>query len=112
MSEIKITVPLLDWLIGGSRIGSDYNRYFGSVGTDPLKGFIGQKVFNYSIWIEKITDESEEEKEVIRACFWIGENSIKNTPKEDVTERTFDLSDESREEIKKWLTENAEAALK
>ena len=112
MKEIKIIVPLLNWLIGGSRIGSDYNRYFGSTGTDPFKGFIGQKVFNYSIWIEKVNGDSEEEKEVIKACFWIGENSIKNTPEEDITEKTFEFSEESREDIKKWLSENAEQSLK
>lgn len=111
MKNIKITVPRIDWMIGGSRIGSDYNRYFGSTGTDPLKGFVGQRVFNYTIGIEKVKDCSDSDKEIIKVSFWIGEYNIKNTPEESITSREFDLCEESREKIERWLTENAENAL-
>lgn len=38
--KYNINMPRLDWLIGASRIGGDYNRYFGSAGTDGELGFL------------------------------------------------------------------------
>ena len=56
MADYSINVPRLDWLIGGSRIGMSYNRYYGSCGTDSHKGFLTEKMFNYTVWMEKIED--------------------------------------------------------
>ena len=53
----EIFVPLLPWLIGGSRIGGIYNTYISSVGTDGSEGCFGKKIFNYRIWIEKIEED-------------------------------------------------------
>ena len=53
MENREVFVPLMSWLIGGSRIGGSYNTYTASMGTDPLKGAIGQPIFTYRIWIEK-----------------------------------------------------------
>ena len=58
MAKNEVFVPLLSWLIGGSRIGGSYNIYCASIGTDPMKGCLGNKIFNYRIWIEKL-DETE-----------------------------------------------------
>lgn len=103
MVDYKINVPRLDWLIGGSRIGGSYNRYFGSCGTDGKTGFLCNKIFNYTVWIEK-----EDEREYIKAAVYTGANSFKNTPQEDITAKVFECEEESREEIEKWLNEEAE----
>ena len=38
MERKEVFVPLMSWLIGGSKIGGSYNIYTASLGTDPLKG--------------------------------------------------------------------------
>ena len=106
MANQEVFVPLLSWLIGGSRIGMSYNRYYGSCGTDGEKGFLSQKIFNYTIWIEKI-----EETEYLKALVYYGHNALKNTAEEDIEEETFPFGEESLQEIKKWLYEKAEAYL-
>lgn len=106
MADYPINVPRLDWLIGGSRIGMSYNRYYGSCGTDGEKGFLSQKIFNYTVWIEKI-----EETEYLKALVYYGHNALKNTAEEDIEEETFPFAEESLQEIKKWLYEKAEAYL-
>ena len=58
MENNEIFVPLLVWLIGGSRIGGGYNYYTASRGTDPMEGFLGKRIFNYRVWIDKL-DEQE-----------------------------------------------------
>ena len=98
-----IVVPRLDWLIGGSRIGSDYNVYTGSLGTDPLLGIFNRKIFNYRIRIEK-NPETEEEK--IKAFCWFGTKSFKNTGESEIEIKEFSLEEESRELIREWLFEN------
>ncbi|MGN1419564.1 MAG: hypothetical protein ACI4W6_09565, partial [Acutalibacteraceae bacterium] len=104
-------VPRLDWLIGGSRIGGTYNRYFGSLGTDPQKGCLCEKIFNYSIWIEKIKiekdndDEEDEFQEIIKAAAYFGMNSFDNTAEEEIETKSFDFEEESLPLVKKWLEE-------
>lgn len=103
MSEYKITVPLLPWLIGGSRIGGSYNTYIASVGTDPLGGCIGKNIFNYRISIE-----NAEETEFIKVCCYYGTCCFENQPQEDVITQTYEMNEESLEQIKQWLEERCE----
>ena len=103
MKDYPINVPRLDWLIGGSRIGGIYNRYFGSCGTDPQKGCLCGKIFNYTVWIEKI-----EENEYIKAAVYPGTKSWQNTDEEEKITETFEFEEESLEEIKNWLFRKAE----
>ncbi len=98
MENREIFIPLLSWLIGGSRIGGSYNIYCGSLGTDPFKGFMDKKLFNYRIWIEKI-----EEEEYIKVCCYSGYTSFDNQNEDDLKIETFSLSEESREEIKAYI---------
>lgn len=104
MADYPINVPRLDWLIGGSRIGMSYNRYYGSCGTDGEQGFLSQKIFNYTVWIEKIEDT-----EYIKAAVYYGHKALANTGEEDTEEKTFSFGEESLEEIKQWLFEKADA---
>lgn len=109
--QYKINVPRFDWLIGGSRIGSDYNRYYGSLGTDPLKGCIGQKIFNYSVWMEKREAEGEEPKELILAGVYYGTKSFKNTNPDEIVIEEFPAEEESLEKVGLWLDEQAKQYL-
>ena len=102
----EIFVPLLPWLIGGSRIGGSYNTYVASVGTDGKMGCYGKKVFNYRIWIEKI-----EEEEYIKACFYYGLNCYECQNEDEITTETFPVSDESREKIKEFLEKHKDEYL-
>lgn len=102
--KYSINVPRLDWLIGGSRIGSDYNRYYGSLGTDPSKGFIGQKIFNYSVRMEK-----REEEEIIVACVYYGNDGYKATDKDQIAEKDFPAEEDSLPQIGEWLDAQAAA---
>lgn len=104
MEKREVFVPLLSWLIGGSRIGGSYNTYTGSIGTDPLKGAFGQKIFNYRIRIEK----NEEDTEYIHTAVYYGMNSFENQDEDEITVNIFDLKEDSIEEIKNWLEEMAE----
>lgn len=104
MENREVFVPLMSWLIGGSRIGGSYNTYTASLGTDPLKGAIGQRIFNYRIWIEK-NDEGEE---FVYAAVYYGMNCYENQPEDEVTVKIFELKEEATEEIKAWLEEMAE----
>ncbi len=104
--DLEIKVPRFDWLIGGSRIGGSYNRYFGSCGTDPSKGCFSQKIFNYSVWIEKL-----DECEIIKAAAYMGMNSFDNTDEEEIEVRTFDFEEESLPLIKTFLEEKLKAEL-
>ncbi len=100
MTENEIFIPLLSWLIGGSRIGGSYNTYIASVGTDPFSGCIGKKIFNYRIYIEKA-----EETEYIKACCYYGTQSFETTDEESIISEVFEMKEESLDEIKKWLQE-------
>ena len=100
MEMKEIFVPLLEWLIGGSRIGGTYNQYFGSCGTDPMKGAVGNKIFNYTIYIEKI-----DETEYIRAAVYFGMKSFKNCEPEEIETETFELEENSLPIIKAWIEE-------
>lgn len=99
----EIFVPLLPWLIGGSRIGGIYNTYISSVGTDGSEGCFGKKIFNYRIWIEKI-----EEDEYLKAAFYFGMNCYESQNEDEITTETFPVTDEGREHVKAYLTENME----
>ena len=99
----EIFVPLLPWLIGGSRIGGIYNTYIASVGTDGKTGCLCNKIFNYRIWIEKI-----EEEEYLKAAFYYGMNSFENQNEDVITTETFPVTDEGRDLVKSYLTENME----
>ena len=61
----ELFVPLFEWLVGGSRIGGGYNRYYGSQTERPAEAAWGQRVFNYAVYIEKIDDA-----EYLRAAVW------------------------------------------
>lgn len=103
MATYEITVPRFDWLIGGSRIGGSYNRYFGSCGTDALKGCLSEKIFNYTVWIEKV-----DEAEYIKAAVYYGMNSFDNTDEDEIETQTFDFEEESLAEIKEWLNKKCQ----
>lgn len=98
VAEREIFVPLLSWLIGGSRIGGSYNIYCASCGTDPNKGCLGQKITNYRIWIEKL-----EETEVIKASVYYGMLSYENQNPDDIITEVFEMSEESLPIIKAWI---------
>ncbi len=98
MSKQEVFIPLLNWLIGGSRIGGSYNIYCGSLGTDPQKGCYGQQIANYRVWIEKL-----EEAEIIKASVYYGMNSYENQNPDEIYTEIFELSEESRPLIKSWI---------
>ena len=107
MENREIFVPLLPWLIGGSRIGGSYNIYCASLGTEGEKGFIGQDIFNYRIWIEKLDEE-----EVLKAAVYYGVNSYENQNEDDISVRTFDVNAGGLDEVKLWIEEMAERFFK
>lgn len=100
MQNNEIYVPLLSWLIGGSRIGGGYNYYTSSKGTDPMLGCLGKNVFNYRVWIEK-----SDEQEFIKAAVYLGEKSFENQPEDAVEITTYEMEEESRPLVKAWLEE-------
>lgn len=100
MENNEIYIPLLSWLIGGSRIGGGYNYYTGSKGTDSMTGCICNKVFNYRIWIEK-----SDEQEFIKAAVYTGANSFECQNEEDIEITVYEMEEESRELIRNWITE-------
>ena len=104
MAEREIFVPLLPWLVGGSRIGGSYNTYCASLGTDGEKGCMGKDIFNYRIWIEKL-----DEQEIIKAAVYYGLKSYENQSEDDVTVKFFDFEEESLAEIKDWLEKMMES---
>ncbi len=104
MEQQALFVPLLVWLIGGSRIGGTYNDYYGSVTQDPAKPMWGQKIFNYRVAIEKIDDE-----EYVGAAWYPGMQAFKNTPADDVTSKTFACTAQGCDEAKAWLEEQKAA---
>ncbi len=106
MDSTEIFVPLLSWLIGGSRIGGGYNYYTGSRGTDPMTGCLGNRVFNYRIWIEKI-----DEQELLKAAVYFGGNSFENQREDEVEITTYEMEEESRPLIKSWIEEKYEMFL-
>ncbi len=108
MEKYEINVPLLVWLVGGSRIGGSYNIYCASVGTDPQKGMMKEKIFNYRIWIEKTEDETE----YFKVCCYYGFLSFDNQNKDELVIETFPMLEESREEMKKYIEKMAEEYLK
>ncbi|MBQ4266564.1 MAG: hypothetical protein IJB93_00065 [Clostridia bacterium] len=103
MANGEIFVPIMPWLIGGSRIGGSYNIYNSSVGTDPYKGCLSEKIMNYRIWIEKI-----EEDEYLKACCYFGLNSYDNQPEDEIITQTFPLTEEGREQVRAFI-ENQKA---
>lgn len=103
MENGEIFVPIMPWLIGGSRIGGSYNIYNSSVGTDPYKGCLSEKIMNYRIWIEKI-----EEDEYLKACCYFGLNSYDNQPEDEIITQTFPLTEEGREQVRVFI-ENQKA---
>lgn len=98
MSNQEVFIPLLKWLIGGSRIGGSYNIYCGSVGTDPEKGCMGQDIRNYRIWIEKL-----EETEIIKASVYPGLYSYDNCSEDEIVTEIFEMSEDSIPLIKQWV---------
>lgn len=98
MSKNEIFVPLMSWLIGGSRIGGSYNIYCASLGTDPQSGCLGNKIFNYRIWIEKLV-----ESEVIKLAVYYGMNSYENQNEDDIIIETYEMEEESLVLIKAYL---------
>ena len=104
MDERKIVVPLLIWLIGGSRIGGTYNDYHGSVTRDPAGPMWGQDVFNYCIAVERTEDEEER----LRVTWYPGMLSFANTPQSDKTDRLFPCSQDALADVEAWLTQEKE----
>ncbi len=101
MDKDEIFVPLLPWLIGGSRIGGSYNIYCASRGTDAEKGCIGKDIFNYRIWIEK----NEDEEEIVKSCVYYGTNSFDSQREDDIETMIFSCNNEGLEEVRLWLEE-------
>ena len=104
MENREIFVPLLSWLIGGSRIGGSYNTYTASLGTDPLKGAIGQPIFNYRIWIEK----NEEEAEFIKVAIYYGMSCFENQNEDEIVTNIFEPDEDGLDLLKRYLEEKAE----
>ena len=100
--DFQINLPNFDWFIGGSRIGGEYNRYFGSLGTDGATGFYGKRIYNYTVWIEK-----EDERETLKAAVYPGVKSFDCVPKEEIETETFDAEQNSIPIVKAWITEKA-----
>lgn len=104
MENREIVVPLLSWLIGGSRIGGSYNIYTASLGTDPLKGAIGQPIFNYRIWIDK----NDEDAEFVKAAVYYGMSCFENQNEDEIETNVFESSEEGLDMVKRYLEEKAE----
>lgn len=104
MEKREVTVPLLSWLIGGSRIGGSYNKYTASLGTDPLKGAIGQRIFNYLIAIEK----NDDDEEFIRVSVYYGMLSFENQKEDDIEGKLFQATEKGLEEVKSYLQQKAD----
>ena len=104
MENNEIFVPLLSWLIGGSRIGGGYNYYTASRGTDAYKGCVGNKIFNYRVWIEK-----SDEQEFLKAAVYYGVNSFEARQEDDVEITVYEMEEESRPLIKDWIEEKYKA---
>ena len=101
----EITVPRLDWLIGGSRIGGTYNKYFGSCGTDPQGGCFSPDLFNYAVFIEKTEAEEGEEEgtEYIKAAVYKGTKSLNCRSEDEYEIETFEADENSLPVIKAWI---------
>ncbi len=104
MEKREVFVPLMSWLIGGSRIGGSYNIYTGSLGTDPLKGAIGQPIFNYRISIEK----NEDEQEFVKVSVYYGMLSFENQSEDDMKNNVFELSQDGLEKLRDYLQSEAD----
>ena len=100
----ELFIPRFEWLIGGSRIGGSYNPYYGSQTEHPDRAAWGQKVFNYTVYIEKIDDA-----EYLRAAVWPGLQSFSVCPEEDITCETFDCEADSLPAVKDWLQARRDA---
>ena len=100
MANNEIYVPLLSWLIGGSRIGGGYNYYTSSFGTDAMKGCVGRNIFNYRVWIEKL-----DEQEIIKAAVYYGDKSFEAQNEDDIEVSSYEMEEERRPLIKAWLEE-------
>ena len=98
MMNQELFIPLFEWLIGGSRIGGTYNPYYGSQTEHPEAAAWGQKVFNYTIYIEKIDDT-----EYLRAAVWSGLRAFAAVPEEELSRETFECEEESLPEVKAWV---------
>ncbi len=105
MEKREVFVPLMSWLIGGSRIGGSYNIYTGSLGTDPLKGAIGQPIFNYRILIEK----NDEEEETVKTYVYYGMLSFDCQNEDEIETNIFELSEEGLEKVKEYLQSKADS---
>lgn len=103
MAKKEIFVPLMSWLIGGSRIGGSYNIYCASLGTDPQKGCLASRIFNYRIWIEKL-----DETEIIKLAIYYGMNSFENQPEDEIVTETYEMNEESLVLIKGYLEAKAD----
>lgn len=100
----ELYIPLYEWLIGGSRIGGTYNPYYGSQTEHPEEAAWGQKIFNYTIYIEKIDDT-----EYLRAAVWSGLRAFSAVDESELTRKTFECEAESLPAVKAWLTEQRDA---
>lgn len=101
----EITVPRLDWLIGGSRIGGTYNKYFGSCGTDPAKGCFSNDLFNYAIFIEKTEDGNE----YLKAAVYRGTKGFSCRTEEEYEAQTFEATEEGRAAAGTWIESKLKA---
>lgn len=105
MENREVFVPLKSWLIGGSRIGGSYNIYTASLGTDPLKGAVGQPIFNYRIWIEK----NEEDTEIVNVAIYYGMLCYENQQEDEIKKNLFELSEEGLESLRQYLQSEADS---
>lgn len=95
----EIVVPRLDWLLGGSRIGGTYNKYFGSCGTNAEKGCFSDELFNYAVFIEK----TGEGNEYIKAAVYRGTKSFSCRGEDEYEAETFEATEESLPAVKAWI---------
>ena len=94
-----IVVPRFDWLLGGSRIGGTYNKYFGSCGTSAAKGCFSDDLFNYAVFIEK----TEEGDEYIKAAVYRGAKSFSCRSEDEYEAETFEATEDSLPVIRAWI---------
>ncbi|MBE6786605.1 MAG: hypothetical protein E7538_10315 [Ruminococcaceae bacterium] len=105
MEKREVFVPLMSWLIGGSRIGGSYNTYTGSIGTDPLKGAFGQRIFNYRICIEK----NEEDTEYIHTAVYYGMSCYESQNEDEIKKNLFELTEEGMQQLEAYLNKEADS---
>ncbi|MBR3966304.1 MAG: hypothetical protein IKJ91_04425 [Clostridia bacterium] len=104
MSKIKL--PLLNWLVSEENGHYATNIYSGSVGTDPEKGCLGTRTFNYRAYV-KIVGEKKKHLFLIVIAFiigpWVGGCEVT-----DYECKMFKCTERGKRKAEKWLSNKSE----